>query len=178
MYSPKVKINPLEADLEIDVEEKIFGTADASYFLWFRVGGDNKYLEDVAYSSNSKMENPLKMLNPFYLIWKIFNSKAEDQVKGAAAYNAVNGDKEIDILVHPEYSIELKDFLIFKKLYAEVTAFKGKFTQIEQTKDKNYILDKNSRIEKRTERDGSLIDKRKDGSSVDFDMKMDFSGDE
>ncbi len=179
LYAPKINLNKLEADIEVDVNEKLYGDASASYFLWFRVGGDKKYLEDVAYSSNSKVaiESPLKLINPFHLLWKIFNSKAEDEVKGAAAYNAIDG-KDVDVLVHPEYSVEVKDYLIFKKMYAEVKAFKGKFTGIEQVKDKNYLLDKNSRIENRTEREGTLIDKRKDGSSVDFDMNMDFSGDE
>ena len=126
-------MNSLESDIDIDVEEKNFGSDSDSYVLWFRVAGDNKYIEDVAYSSNSivSIGNPFKLLNPFYLIWRIFNSKAEDEVKGAAGYNAVNGNREIDILIHPEYSIVLKDFLIFKKLYAEVTAFKGSFTKIE-----------------------------------------------
>ena len=74
------------------------------------------------------------MMNPLTLVFSIFNGGMDgvsNKVKAAAAYNATK-NKNIDILIHPEYVVEVRDYILFKKFYAEVTGYKGVFKNIRQ----------------------------------------------
>lgn len=137
MSSPQVQTNPIKADIDIDMSKKLKGSAHASYLFNFRVSPfSQKYLDNVYYSGVS-MPMDLTILNPMTLLFTIIHGGMDavsNKVKAAAAYNAIEGEN-VDILVHPEYVVEKKDFFIFKKFYAEVTGYKGTFKNIEQTKD-------------------------------------------
>ena len=48
MYAPKAEINPIRADVDVDMNKKITGESQASYFLIFKVSkSDKKYAEGV-----------------------------------------------------------------------------------------------------------------------------------
>lgn len=116
---------PIKADISIDDQNKVTGSSSASYFLFFRVSGDNKQLEGVQYATTLS-GNPISLLNPFKLIQRIFTGGAAEQVKNAAAFNAIEG-KDADILVHPTYEITTNNFLIFNRYKVEVSGYLGKY---------------------------------------------------
>ena len=53
-YAPKAEINPIRANIEVDMNKKLVGESTSSYFLIFQVGGDNKFAEGMSYSSESQ----------------------------------------------------------------------------------------------------------------------------
>ena len=112
--SVTANIRPLDADITVDVTKKISGESSALYFLCFRLKGDKKYAEGVDYSTRS---------------WLF--SIAVCKAKSAAAYKAII-DSNTDVIVHPNYVVDVENYVFFKKVNVKVTGFAGKINKIYQ----------------------------------------------
>jgi hypothetical protein len=112
-------IRPLDADVSVDVSKKISGEASVVYFLVFRLSGDSKFAEGVDYSVNSSL----------------FSSKIA-RAKSAAAYKAVT-DSTCDIIVHPNYIVDVENWVFFKKIKVKVTGYAGTINKIYQQNNCN-----------------------------------------
>ena len=82
----EIHTDMLHADMEINEEEKITGDASATYFLFFRISGDNHYA-DIKGGG---------IVSPF--------SKTA-KPKQAAQYKALNSAKA-DFIAKPSYTIK------------------------------------------------------------------------
>lgn len=112
-------IRPLDADVTVDVNKKISGESSMAYFLVFRLSGDSKFAEGVDYSVKSGL----------------FSSKIA-RAKSAAAYKAVT-DSKCDLIVHPNYVVDVEDWLFFKKVKVKVTGYAGTINKIYQQNNCN-----------------------------------------
>lgn len=110
----KENIRPLDADITVDVEKTISGQSNTLYFLFFRLSGDSKYAEGVDYSTKSGL----------------FSTKVS-KAKAAAAYKAVKSSG-CDVIVHPNYEVNVQDYIFFKKIEVKVTGYAGKINKIYQ----------------------------------------------
>jgi len=100
---------PIKADVTIG--EKISGTASTTtIFKIFKFGSTRKYATGVAYFTNGGFGGV--DFDPFAL------------EKEAAAYDAVN-TSNADVIVNPEYLVEVNDYLLFSTAYVTVTGLKG-----------------------------------------------------
>ena len=107
-------IRPLDADITVDVNKKISGQSSALYFLCFRLSGDSKYAEGVDYSTRSGL----------------FSSSIS-KAKSAAAYKSVT-ESNTDIIVHPNYVVDVENYIFFKKINVKVTGYAGTIKKIYQ----------------------------------------------
>ena len=97
----------LVADIDVNMNEKLTGTATGQYFLGIlQISGDNKYADGYGLAVS-----------------------AEGKAKAAAAYNAISGSKA-DILVSPQYVLEVNNQIIMKTITATVSGYGGKFKSI------------------------------------------------
>jgi hypothetical protein len=110
--APELEIASLRAEVDVDMSKKLEGSAQSTYFLFFRISGDNKFLDGMEYSSGSSTDRV-------------------GRTKSLAAYNAVK-DTDADIIVHPTYSVEIEKSLFFKKIKTTVKGYKGVFTDFYQ----------------------------------------------
>jgi len=117
--SVTANIRPLDADITVDVTKKISGESSALYFLCFRLKGDKKYAEGVDYSTRTNLF-----------------SFAVSKAKSAAAYKAVI-DSNTDVIVHPNYVVDVENYVFFKKVNVKVTGFAGKINKIYQQNNCN-----------------------------------------
>lgn len=113
----------------IKVGEKISGESSAKIlFGFFKVGGDNKFVDGMSYAGDSETFNEI---SPIPLPIPSF-SKGMNDVKSAAAYNAM-ANSGADVIVAPTYKTTVKnDFLIYKELEARVDGYKGTITGFTQ----------------------------------------------
>lgn len=118
MFSPSATINPIRADVDVDMNKKLSGNSTATYFLMFRVSRQEK-----------KFANGMNFTVP-----DIFPLPG---LKAAAAYKAVvNGGA--DIIVHPNYVVEKENYLFFKIVRLKVNGYAGYFKKFYQEPyDKN-----------------------------------------
>ena len=121
-YAPKAEINPIRANVEIDMNKKLVGESTSSYFLIFQVGGGNKFADGMSYSSDTN----------FSFLFKA----RENKTKSAAAYNAIQ-NSGADIIVHPNYVVEIHDYLLFKQIKVKVTGYAGYFKKFYQKEYKD-----------------------------------------
>ena len=121
-YAPKAEINPIRANVEIDMNKKLSGVSTSSYFLIFQVGGGNKFVDGMSYSSESQ--------------FSAFFKARENKTKSAAAYKALE-NSGADIIVHPNYVVEVHDYLIFKQIKVTVTGYAGYFKKFYQKEYKD-----------------------------------------
>lgn len=110
-------IRPFDADISVDVSKKISGESSSSYFFIFRLSGDSKYAEGVDYSTRTGL-------------FSLF-SLAVFKAKSAAAYKAVI-DSNSDVIVHPNYVVDVENYIFFKRVHVKVTGFAGKINKIYQ----------------------------------------------
>ena len=116
-YAPRAEINPIRANVDVDMAKKISGESTSSYFLIFQVGGDNKFADGMTYSSESQFN-------------ALFKAR-ENKTKSAAAFKAVKSSGA-DIIVHPNYEIEVINYIIFKQIKVKVTGYAGYFKKFYQ----------------------------------------------
>ena len=121
-YAPKAEINPIRANIEVDMTKKLVGESTSSYFLFFQVGGGNKFADGMSYSSDTN----------FSFLFKA----RENKTKSAAAYNAVI-NSGADIIVHPNYVVEIHNYLLFKQIKVKVTGYAGYFRKFYQKEYKD-----------------------------------------
>jgi hypothetical protein len=106
-----ISTDDLYADMEINEEEKITGEASATYFLFFRISGDNHYA-DIK-SSEAGFPSPFsKTAGP----------------KKAAQYKALNSAKA-DFIAKPSYTIKKRTYLfgLMTTVNANVSGYAGNY---------------------------------------------------
>ena len=110
----RLTLMSLHADMEIDETEKISGRATATYFLFFKLSGDNHYADisgggfDVPFS---KTAGPKK----------------------AAQYKALNSAKA-DFIAKPSYTIKKTTYLLglMTIVDADVSGYGGVYKNFKQ----------------------------------------------
>jgi hypothetical protein len=127
MYAPSAEINPIRADVDVDMNKKLSGESQGSYLWFIKLSGDKKFADGLILSGYSLL--PYKY----------------NRLKSAAAYKAVTtGDA--DVIVHPQYVIERHRFLFFSTVKIKVTGYAGKFKKfyqvpyIDPTKKEEYKI--------------------------------------
>jgi len=130
-----VDLDPIKADIIVNEKEKLKGESSSSYFLIFRTGGDNTFADGIYYSAETS-SSVFSRMNPF-------KAKRLAEVRGAAAYNALKGS-DYDVLVHPNYSITVENYLIAKKYRATVEGYGAKYTNFRTEKQKVIITNNNN----------------------------------
>lgn len=135
-----VQLDPIKADIEVNEKEKLKGTSTSTYFLIFRVQGDNMFADGINYSTDASMPVFAKY-NP-YTMMKIARLNG---IRSAAAYKALEG-KDYDLLVHPNYSVKLENYLLVKKYTIDVTGYGAKYKNFRTERQKVVILDSGKEI--------------------------------
>ncbi len=115
MYAPQAEINPLRADVDVDMNKKLSGSSQGSYFLCFQVSGDSKFAEGMEFSGERKSKWQHKL----------------NKLKSAAAYKAVL-DTKADIIVHPNYVIDIHNYIFFRTAKIKVFGYAGYFKKFYQ----------------------------------------------
>jgi hypothetical protein len=134
VISRNVQLDPIKADIKVDEKSKIKGESSSAYFLIFKVSGDNTYADGINYSTDASA-SMLSQLNPI----KLAQAVRLNKVRGAAAYKALStGD--YDVLVHPNYTTTVKNYLIFKKYIVKVEGYGAKYENFRTEKQKIVIL--------------------------------------
>lgn len=135
VVSRNVQLDPIKADIKVDEKSKIKGESTSSYFLIFRVSGDNTFADGINYSTDASA-SMLSQLNPL----KIAQSGRLNKVRGAAAYKALStGD--YDVLVHPNYTTTVENYLLFKKYSVKVEGYGAKYENFRTERQKIVILE-------------------------------------
>jgi hypothetical protein len=139
----------LEADIKVDMTKKIKGSSASTYFLMFRLEGDNEYADGVDYGaaqSIAKSSSPLKIifgwLNPLGLLNRIITGDAAGKVRSSAAYDALQGSGA-DFIAHPTYSYTKKNWFIIQKFEATVEGYPGFYSNIRSFDANQRWLDQN-----------------------------------
>tara|TARA_B110000116_G_C16453918_1_gene410623 strand:- start:81 stop:542 length:462 start_codon:yes stop_codon:yes gene_type:complete len=124
---PNVYSN-LEADITVDISEKIEGEGKVTYLFGFIPLTTKTYsTTGIVYSGSGGSVNPLNLL--------LSMLPDTDLAKGEAAYNAVK-NSNVDLIVDPVFEMTTTNFLIFKTQTAKVTGYKGTINGINQVKAK------------------------------------------
>jgi hypothetical protein len=135
-----VQLDPIKADIKVDEKTKITGESTSTYFLIFRVSGDNMFADGINYSTDASA-SILQQLNPL----KIAGSGRLNKVRGAAAYKALSTG-EYDVLVHPNYTTTVENYLIFKKYTVKVTGYGATYENFRTERQKIVILENGKEI--------------------------------
>ena len=134
VISRNIDLDPIKADIKVDEKSRIKGESSSSYFLFFRVSGDNTFADGINYSTDASASF-FKRLNPL----RILQAGRLNKVRGAAAYKALStGD--YDVLVHPNYTTTVKNYLIFKKYTVKVEGYGAKYSNFRTEKQRIFIL--------------------------------------
>ena len=134
VISRNVELDPIKADIKVDEKNKIKGESSSAYFLIFRVSGDNTFADGINYSTDAS-SSFISKLNPF----KLAQAGRLQKVRGAAAHKALStGD--YDVLVHPNYTTTVENYLIFKKYIVKVEGYGAKYANFRTEKQKIVIL--------------------------------------
>lgn len=131
-----VKLDPIYADINVDEGKKLKGESSSTYFLVFRVSGDNEFAEGIKYSTDANA-TPLEMANPL----KLFSAGRLDKVRGAAAHKALtSGDKSYDVLIHPTYTTKVENYIFVKKYLVTVEGYGANYSNFRTQRQKMVIL--------------------------------------
>ena len=124
---PKVFSN-LEADITVDISQKIEGEGKVTYLFGFIPLTTKTYsTTGIVYSGSGGHKNPLNLL--------LSMLPSTDLAKGQAAYNAVK-NSNVDVIVDPVFEMTTTNFLLFKTQEARVVGYKGTINGINQIKAK------------------------------------------
>lgn len=140
IISRNVELDPIKADIKVDETKKIVGESSSSYFLIFRVTGDNKFADGINYSTDASASF-LQQINPLRLV----QARRLNQVRGAAAYKALSTGN-YDVLVHPNYSTTIENYLIFKKYNVTVEGYGAKYQNFRTERQKVVVLENGKEI--------------------------------
>ncbi len=136
VISRNVNLDPIKADIKVDEKNKLKGESSSAYFLIFRVSGDSTFADGINYSADASASGLSLLLNPL----KLVQAGRLNKVRGAAAYKALNTGN-YDVLVHPNYTTTVKDYLIFKKYTVKVDGYGAKYENFRTEKQKIVILE-------------------------------------
>jgi hypothetical protein len=112
----------LHADMEVDDTNKISGSASASYFLFFRLSGDNHYAD-----IQGSFDMPFSKTAP---------------VKRAAQYEALNSSKS-DFVAKPSYTIKKTTYLLglMTTVNVSVSGYGGVYKNFKTVDWKEYQIE-------------------------------------
>ncbi len=141
VISRNVQLDPIKADIKVNETTKLSGQSSSTYFLFFRVSGDNTSADGINYSTDGggsilSQYNPLKLMKTAKL----------NKVRSAAAYKALStGD--YDFLVHPNYTMTTKNYLGLVKIYeCTVVGYGAKYQNFRTEKQKIVIFQEGKEI--------------------------------
>ena len=110
-----------EVAVSVDMNTRLSGSATEETLLWFiSLKRPKNYAVNVRYSDDG---TTISFLN------SLFGGAAE-RMKAAAAYNAAYG--KADIIVAPQWAVEVEDYVIFTRTTARVTGYAGTIEEIYQ----------------------------------------------
>ena len=142
VISRNVQLDPIKADIRVDSKKKLKGESKASYFLIFRVSGDNTMADGINYSTDASGSVASK-LNPINII----SAGRLNKVRGAAAYKALTSGGDYDVLVHPNYTTTTTNFLyLFKKYEVSVEGYGAKYENFRTERQKIILLENGTEI--------------------------------
>ena len=99
-------VSNLDADIEVDLSKKLTGTSHSQYlFGFFQLSGDSEFADGYG------------------------GMGSVGATKSAAAFKAIK-QSDADVLVSPQYVVEVNDQLIIKDIVVTVTGYGGKFVSI------------------------------------------------
>ena len=101
--SPNINLSPIEADINVDKNQILEGISTTTITLGIFKSSDNKFADVFMPGQVGSLE------------------------KQAATYKALEGT-EYDILVNPQYIVEIEKGLLSKKITAKVVGYGGKIT--------------------------------------------------
>lgn len=113
-YAPVANINEIRAVIDVDMKKKLTGESATTYLFCFKINGDNKYADGVTYSGK-----------------RGFLPRSIESARSAAAYKAVE-NSGADLIIHPNYVVEVEKFIFFKKINVKVTGYAGYFKNFYQ----------------------------------------------
>ncbi len=132
VVSQHVTLDPIKADVKID-EKKITGSGSVSYFLIFRVSGENSFADGITYSADMNSQGLKKIGSS--LGFGIMN-----QIRSAAAYNALQAGN-YDLLVHPTYQTKQENYLwIFRRYSVTVSGYGATYSNFRTVPQTTIIL--------------------------------------
>lgn len=105
----------LNADVEVDMNRQVKGSAHQVKLLWFiPIKQSKRFVDGVNFSAQESG-------------FKFFSGGVEDETKAAAAYNAVVPN-DVEVLVAPQYTMKVKSYLFgaWKEVTVSVTGYAGK----------------------------------------------------
>ena len=132
VISRNVELDPIKADIIVDEKRKLKGGSSATYFLFFRINGDNVYADGIKYSTQTFNANPFKIAQQGRL----------NKVRSAAAYKAITSG-DYDVLVHPNYSTTVEDYFFVKKYAVTVEGYGAKYSNFRTERQKVIITGNN-----------------------------------
>jgi hypothetical protein len=141
VISRNVQLDPIKADIKVNETEKISGESISTYFLFFRISGDNTSADGINYSTDAGSSGS-SQYNPF----KILKTAKLNKVRAAAAFKALSTVDydfgEYDFLVHPNYTMTTKNYLGIVKVYeCKVSGYGAKYKNFRTEKQKIVILE-------------------------------------
>ena len=103
----------VQTDLKAQVEvgQKISGESQMSILFNLITIGDSKFADGVVFGSSGSA--PIGLPDPI------------SKTKSAAAYNAVT-KAGADVIIAPQYVVDVVDYVIFKKVTVKATGYAGK----------------------------------------------------
>ncbi len=133
--SKSVDLDPIKADINVNEESKIKGSSESTYFLFFRLSGDQVYA-DVDFDDQKDLTTSvLSLLNPFNWIY----NGGESKTRSAAAYKALKKNND-DVIVDANYTTTVKNYIIFKKFKVDVEGYGAKYSNFRTEKQKKILL--------------------------------------
>ena len=135
VISRNVQLDPIKADIKVDEKNKIKGESSSAYFLFFRISGDKTFADGINYSTDASASQ-LSQLNPL----KLAQAGRLNKVRGAAAYKALSTGN-YDVLVHPNYTTTVENYLLFKYYIVKVDGYGAKYENFRTEKQKIVILE-------------------------------------
>jgi hypothetical protein len=131
VISRNVQLDPIKADLKVDEKSKLKGESSSAYFLIFRVSGDNTFADGINYSSDESI--------------RLFSAGRLKKARAAAAYKALSAG-DYDVLIHPNYTTTVENYLLFKKYSVKVEGYGAKYVNFRTEKQKVVILEDGKEI--------------------------------
>lgn len=136
VISRNVQLDPIKADIKVNETTKLSGQSSSTYFLFFRISGDNTSADGINYSTDAG-GSILSQFNPI----KFMRTTKLNKVRSAAAFKALStGD--YDFLVHPNYTMTTKNYLGLVKIYeCSVSGYGAKYQNFRTEKQKIVVLE-------------------------------------
>lgn len=133
--SKSVELDPIKADINVNEKSKIKGSSKSTYFLFFRISGDKVYA-DVDFDNQKDLTTSvLSLLNPFNWIY----NGGESKTRSAAAYKALSKNND-DVIVDPNYTTTVKNYILFKTFKVDVEGYGAKYSNFRTEKQKLMLL--------------------------------------